>query len=563
MRHHTAAGYGTDRSPILLPFSHWSAHVHRKASVLPLDHLTLTRRQIVQGLGVGLGVTLANLALSHRLLAGPRLIANPFTLGVASGDPAADGFVIWTRLAPKPLEPEGGMAREAVEVKWTVAADEAMRRPIRSGIAVARPQASHTVHVEVGGLEPGREYFYRFEVAGHQSTQGRARTFPVAGREGQVRFGSAGCQRYEDGLFTAWRRIAEDRLDFIVHYGDYIYEYKAISEKAKASRKRPVIRDMPGMPGKCLTLEDFRNRYAIYKLDPDLQAAHAASTFISSFDDHEVENDWAGFVSRKRDVTRADFARRREAAFRAWYEHMPLRAPQTPRGPDILAYRRLRIGQLVQLDILDTRQHRSPQPCGGGWKACPEAKAAHRTMLGAEQEKWLYSGFRESQAQWSVLAQQVPLSRLDRDPDPNTLETQMDKWDGAEAARRRLCEAAEAAKLRNLVVLAGDVHHNRALEIRRDFDDPASANIGVEFVATSISSAGNGTDRPKRTDTLLTANPHLKFFNSQRGYVRHVVDRKHWQADYMVLDKVSEAGGKLSRRASFVVEHASRTLGKA
>ncbi len=496
--------------------------------------------------------------LTSRALAVPKFKTDPFSLGVASGDPTQDGFVIWTRVAPLPLEIGGGMPRRPVDLAWEIASDETMSRRVAGGTATARPDLSHAVHVEIGGLEPGREYFYRFEVGGIRSQIGRAKTMPLPGREGGVRFGSAGCQRYEDGLFTAWRHIAEERFDFVVHYGDYIYEYKAID--AASSRERPVVRVMPGNPSKCLTLDDFRNRYAIYKLDKDLQAAHASAPFLMSFDDHEVENDWAGFVSENKTVTPKAFALRRAAAFQAWYEHMPLRRQQMPVGPDVLAYRRLDVGRLLRLDVLDTRQYRSDQPCGGGWQACAEAKAAQRTMLGKVQEDWLYAGFKASEVQWNVVAQQVPVARFNRSGDPSIIETHMDKWDGAEAARARLFAAATGAKLKNIVALAGDVHHNRASEFKRDFDNLASPSIGVEFVATSISSGGDGKSLPAQMQKVAAANPHLKFYNDQRGYVCHAVSTARWQADYRVVETVSTPNAAVRTAAVFIVENGSARL---
>lgn len=530
----------------------------------PIDirrFITPDRRDFLRALGLGAGFFLSESAVSRHVWANPVFRADPFSLGVASGDPAADGFVIWTKLAPEPLRPGGGMPARPVEVRWEVSTDERMTRVIRSGLAGAKPQLGHSVHVELGGLEPGREYFYRFEVGGLRSPVGRAKTFPAPGSTAPVRFASAGCQRYEHGFFTAWRRIAGDRLDFIAHYGDYIYEYKAM--KPDPDGKLVIARDMPGMPAKCLTLADYRNRYAIYKLDPDLQAAHASAPFIVSFDDHEVENNWAGYSSEYEGVSKQAFALRRAAAFQAWYEHMPLRARQMPKGPDVLAHRRFDIGGLIRLDVLDTRQYRDPQPCGDGWKTCPEAKAAERTMLGKAQEEWLYAGFRDSRATWNLLAQQVPMMRFDRNPDPTITETHMDKWDGAEAARNRLFAAAEAARIANLVVLAGDVHHNRAAELKVDFDDPSSRTAGVEFVATSISSNGDGVDQPKSTSALMSANPHMRFYNTQRGYARHHVTAGRWQADFQVLDKVSVKDAPATTRASFVVEAGKPALVRA
>lgn len=515
-----------------------------------------------RGLLLGTGALAAGLALPAIVQARDVFKSDPFSLGLASGDPAHDGFVIWTRIAPSPLEPGGGLGRPDVEVRWEVGDSEAMTRIVQSGTATARAALAHAVHVEVGGLEPGRDYYYRFEAGGVRSPTGRAKTLPGPGSVATVRFISAGCQRYEDGYFTAWRRIAGERSDFVLHYGDYIYEYSGTSPAT--SSDRPIVRHMPGRPGKCVTLEDFRNRYAIYKLDRDLQAAHASAPFMASFDDHEVENNWAGFASAERGISREEMSARRRAAFQAWYEHMPLRAAQLPRGPEILAYRRFQVGGLMQVDVLDTRQYRSPQACGDGWKTgCTDADRADRTMLGAAQERWLAAGFEASRARWNVLAQQVPIARFDRDPDPAVSEVHMDKWDGATAARDRLFSALADARIANVVSLAGDVHQNRASELKRNFDDTNSQTVGVEFVATSISSAGDGQDSPPIAAKAAAANPHLKFFNGQRGYVRHTVTAERWRADYVVLDKVSERNAADQVRTALVVEAGSRRLHRA
>ena len=317
---------------------------------------------------------------------------------------------------------------------------------------------------------------------------------------------------------------------------------------------------MPGEPDEASTLEDYRQRYAIYKTDPDLQAAHAAAPFIMSYDDHEVDNNWAGALSSGNTPPEL-FLLRRAAAFQAWYEHMPVRQALMPRGPDILVYRRFAIGNLVSLNVLDTRLFRSDQPCGDGMRAdCRAALEPHRTMLGDTQERWLYAGFDPARARWTVLGQQVLMMRGDRDPDPHVLATNMDKWDGAVAARDRLFAAVEAARLSNLVVLTGDVHSHLAGELKRHFDDPHSATLGVEFVATSISSGGDGFDANDLFKMLVPENPHIKFFNNQRGYVRHVVTPERWQADFQVLDRVSVREGRVSTRKTSVVEHGKHGL---
>lgn len=518
----------------------------------PSSGLSSRRRSLLRAAG---GTALLGLAAPLRaqsVVKRPAFGDYPFTLGVASGDPAPDGFVIWTKLAPKPLEQEGGLPNKAVEVEWSIASDETMRQIVRQGSTLARPELGHAVHVELEGLAPGREYFYRFTAGGETSPVGRARTFPALGSTpAELRFAAAGCQKYEDGYYSAWRHLADERLDFVFHYGDYIYEYNT----RPGSRKLPVIRTVPGaVTQESYTLDDYRRRYAAYKSDPDLQAAHASAPFIMSFDDHEVDNNWAGEVSSQNAPT-AQFLLRRAAAFQAWYENMPVRRAQLPRGPDILAYRRLIVGNLLAMNVLDTRQYRSDQACGDGARtSCPEARDAARTMLGQAQEQWLYDGFRTSDARWTLLAQQVPIMQRDLDPDPALYTTHMDKWDGAVAARDRLFAAARDAKIANLVAVTGDVHLNCVGELKRDFADPASNTIGVEFVGTSITSGGDGSDTSARLRALQQQDPHIKFYNRQRGYVRHTVSPRLWQADYRVLDKVSSREGNVSTRASFVVE---------
>jgi alkaline phosphatase D len=513
---------------------------------------TFNRRDLFKAMGLGAAFFASEMPVARHLWANPVFKANPFSLGIASGDPSPDGFVIWTKIAPEPLATNAGMPMRAVEVDWEVAADDQMRQVLQKGKAIARPEMNHAVHIEVAGLEPAREYFYRFRIGNERSGIGRSKTFPAAGAAiSRMNFGVAGCQRYEDGWFTAFAHMAEERFDFIYHYGDYIYEYRKLRN---GERPIPIVRDMPGDVDEIYSLPDYRLRYAIYKLDPDLQAAHASAPFLMSFDDHEVDNNWADMVSEEAGVPAEILALRRIAGFQAWYENMPLRAAQRPNGPHINAFRRLQFGNLAQIDVLDTRQYRSDQPCNDGWKVCPDAKDPKRTMLGERQEAWLYDGFRKNTARWNVLAQQVPVMRLDRIPGPERTETHMDKWDGAEAARDRLFKAMGEANIANAVVLTGDVHHNRAADLKADFDNPDSKTVGVEFVATSISSNGDGRDKPTTHERYMQANPHFRFFNDQRGYMRHTVTPDRWQADYQVLEKVTQKGLPIKTRTSLITE---------
>lgn len=518
-----------------------------------LKHLSLrARREWLKTAGAASLLAVSGHLGAQRLQKSPKFLVNPFTLGVASGDPQPDGFVLWTKLAPKPLERGAGMPTMAVEVDWALAGDAQMKNVLQRGWAIAHPELGHSVHVELAGLQPAHDYYYQFSVAGEQSAIGRARTLPAAGAPlAQLRFAVAGCQRYEDGYFTAWKHIAAEDFDFVFHYGDYIYEYGPMRD----TKARPVRRAMPGAPNETYTLDDYRNRYAIYKMDADLQAAHAATPFIMSFDDHEVDNNWAGDTNEE-GVPTEIFLLRRAAAFHAWYEFMPLRRAQFPRGPHLQAFRRFAVGDLLNMHVLDTRQYRSPIACGDGVKAdCAEATNPRRSLLGGTQENWLHDGFKGNTARWTLLAQQIPIMRGDRNPDPAILGVSMDKWDGYSATRDRLFAAAESAKVKNLVSVCGDVHFNCASDLKKNFADEKSATVGVEFTSTSISSLGDGFDINARFKTLQQQDPHIKFYNGQRGYVAHTVTHNRWQADYKVLDKVSSPGGVLSTRRSFVVEN--------
>ncbi|MFN9152985.1 MAG: alkaline phosphatase D family protein, partial [bacterium] len=298
--------------------------------------LNLSRRGLLRGSVAAAALAAIQPAIAPRVWAQPVFARYPFSLGIASGDPLPDGVVIWTRLAPEPLA-GGGMPRMAVEVGWEVAEDPGFARIAQRGTALARPELGHSVHVEVGGLQPGRPYHYRFRVGREVSPVGRTRTAPAPDAAlARLRFVNAGCQHYEHGFFTAWRHIAEESdLDFVFHYGDYIYEYRARGNQPGGS---PAVRQHLGE--EIHTIDEYRNRYALYRLDPDLAAAHAAHPFLVSFDDHEVDNNWAGEISEEDGSARFPvavppevFALRKQIAFQAWYEMMPLRRAQLPRGP--------------------------------------------------------------------------------------------------------------------------------------------------------------------------------------------------------------------------------------
>lgn len=475
----------------------------------------------------------------------------PFSLGIASGDPAPDGFVIWTRLAPEPLEPGGGMGTGVVPVAYEVASDEGFKTVVARGEGLARPELGHAVHVEVAGLQSDRPYWYRFEQGGERSVRGRAHTLPAPSAAPQrLRFGVAGCQNYEDGLFTAHRHLAREDLHFVYHYGDYIYEYRG--DPLRPGRgEGGIFTPVRQHIGQLLyTLDDYRRRYAQYKMDADLQRAHAAHAFFVANDDHEVDNNWVSLIEQEGAPPEL-FALRRAAAFQAWYEHMPVRRRSLPRQGAIQVYRSAKWGDLAELNFLDTRQFRSDQPCGDGFKpACPEVRSPQAQVLGAEQEAWLARNLSSRDTRWNVLAQQVMMMSVDRRRAPDEAPQKvlnLDSWAGYEAPRTRLLN--RMAGLDNVVVLTGDEHQNWAGVLHDARDRPVAA----EFVSTSIAAGGDGQDRRTGTDHILANNPQLAFVNDQRGYLVCDVGRQEWRTDFMVVDRVSTPGGALSKRQSVAV----------
>ncbi|MCK2216721.1 alkaline phosphatase D family protein [Actinomadura sp. ATCC 31491] len=489
-------------------------------------------------------------AETAQALASRGLRADPFTLGVASGDPDHEGFVLWTRLAQQPLAEDGlgGMPQRPFVVQWQVYADERLRRVVRSGVATAAPEWGHSVHVEVDRLPADREYWYRFRVGPYLSPVGRTRTAPhPLSYGGALAMAFVSCAQYEHGYFTSYRRLAEEHPDLILHLGDYQYEYTKDTYTIPGGN----VRDHEGPETE--TLANYRQRHAQYKADPDLQAAHAAAPWLVVWDDHELDNNWADEVPEKPEVPQPNFLARREAAFRAYYENMPLRRTSIPRGIDMQLYRRIRWGRLATFHMLDTRQYRDDQGCGDGYKDCPAAVDPARSITGAEQEAWLLDGFHHSRAQWDILGQQVFFAQRDNNAGPAKV-TSMDAWDGYVASRQRITQGWVDAKVRNAVVLTGDVHAHWASDLKLDYDDPTGPSVGSELVATSISTTGDGADSDPATHPYLAINPHLKFYNNQRGYVLTTIERERLTADFKVVPRVTVPGSEVYTRASFVIE---------
>ncbi|GAB3665243.1 alkaline phosphatase D family protein [Nocardioides korecus] len=517
-----------------------------------------SRRSVLRaGLATGATATLLGWVgpLDSRATAAvPALPRTPFTLGVASGDPFPTSVLLWTRLAIDPLADDGhgGMPTRTYPVRWQVAHDARFRKVVRSGTAQTGPDQAHSVHVEVGGLRPGAEYFYRFRVGTFLSPVGRTRTAPAHhSLVPSLSMAFASCAQYERGWFTAYRRLAQDEPDLVLHLGDYMYEFAA-----KPVGSGGTVRSFRGP--ETVTLANYRQRLAQYHADPDLQAAHAVAPWLVVFDDHDVDNDWAGDVpDDPREA--AAFPARRAAAFKAYYENMPLRHASIPTGSHMAVNRRLQWGRLAMFHMLDTRQFRSDQACGDGWKDCPEAAAPARSLPGAAQEAWLSRGFARSRARWDVLGQQVFFSRRATSASPHATVA-MDAWDGYPTSRARVISSWVKAGVRNPIVLTGDVHAHWASDIRSDFTDRTAPVVGSEFITSSVTSGGDGYDEPTGRHPWFANNPHLKFWTNLRGYVNTTITPASFTAEYRCLPQVSVPDSPVHTRARFVVHDRVRGM---
>jgi alkaline phosphatase D len=463
-----------------------------------------------------------------------------FSLGVASGQPGPDGVVLWTRLTGPDLP-------ERVVVQWQVAHDEAFERVVARGTETAEAAWAHSVHAEPAGLEPGRWYWYRFAALGQRSATGRTRTAPAADAAATLSFAIASCQRYDAGHYAAWRAVADDAPDLVLFLGDYIYEYES---RADAPRRHEA--------GLVTTLDGYRARYATYRGDPLLQAAHAAAPWLLVWDDHEVDNDYAALQGQS---LQADFAIQRAAAYRAYWEHMPFPKAARPRGADMRIYGQLDWGRLARVHLLDDRQYRDPQACPrpgrGGSNVvaagdCPELLDPRRTLLGAAQEQWLADGW-DLRRPWNLVAQQTLMARFGWGEDAASATYWTDGWDGYAPARNRLLGVVERRRVPGVVVLGGDVHTHYVADLKADFDDPASPVVASEFCGTSISSRSGLSQ--ERIDTAMRFNPHLRYGRAdRRGYVRLRLDERQLRAELMGVADPLDPASAVEVLARFAVD---------
>jgi alkaline phosphatase D len=478
----------------------------------------------------------------------PRFAAYPFTLGVASGAPTPTGVVLWTRLAPDPLN-GGGAGTRPITVRWQVADDEGFARVVRSGTATARPADAHSLHVEVAGLDPARWYFYRFIASGETSPVGHTRTAPLAGASPPLlRFGFGSCQHFEQGWYGAHRHLVAEDIELMVFLGDYIYE--------GPGRPGGVRRHVGG---ETRTLTQYRNRYALYKRDPDLQRLHASVPWLVTWDDHEVDNNYAGLRSESLDP---DFRRRRAAAYRAFYEHMPLRARARPTATGMILRSRHDMGALVRFHLLDGRQRRTPQACprpgqGGANMIdarCRELFAAGRTMLGPAQERWLATGLRAAPGRWHVIGEPTLVARAAvRVNGRPTFSS--DAWDGYPAARERLLRAISGNGLRSCVLISGDAHACFVSDLKLDFENPQSPPVAAELCGTSMTSSGRAQSA---VQAIVRENPHMHFGNgNRRGYIVVDVTPERCTTRIRMLDNVRDPNTGVSTMATFAIDAGS------
>jgi alkaline phosphatase D len=475
----------------------------------------------------------------------PSFVGYPFTLGVASGSPLPTGVVLWTRLAPDPLH-GGGVGAAAVVVRWEVAEDETFGRVVQRGSVDAGPGWGHSVHVEVTGLAPGRWYFYRFIAGDEVSPVGRTRTAPASDElPQQLRFGLGSCQHFEHGYYAAHRHLAAEGLELMVFVGDYIYEGTGRTDRARRHAG-----------GEARTLEQYRNRHAQYKTDADLQRLHAAVPWLVTWDDHEVENDYAGLRSESLDP---DFGRRRAAAYRAYFEHMPLPEVARPTPARMILRSRHNWGRLARFHVLDGRQRRTPQACpppgrGGSRRIdgrCRELFAPGRTMLGAAQERWFADGLAAAPERWNFIAQQTLMTRAFVTVDGRR-RFSSDRWDGYPAARDRLLKAVDDNGVRSCVVLSGDAHCAFVSDLKLDFDDERAPPVATEFCGTSMTTPGRVQSA---TDAIVRGNPHIVYGESaRRGYAVFDVTAERCTGWLRVLEDVTDPHTGVLTAATFAVD---------
>ena len=521
--------------------------------------MTINRRQAIAALGSGFAAPALGSGGGGEAL---------FRHGVASGDPARDGAVLWTRAtSPEPSAPD-------VPLRWHVATSP-QGEPVRSGRTTARAARDHTAKVEVTGLRPGRDHWFRFETeSGRRSPVGRFRTLPVGDTPDLV-LAVVSCQLYPGGFFNAFQAIAAlDRLDAVVHLGDYIYEYGPTGYGGEIGRR---IGRIPEPPHETVTLADYRVRHAQAKADPDLQAAHARAAFICVWDDHETANDsWTGGAENHQPATEGSWPARKAAAMQAYFEWMPIRDPR-PGRPWERINRSFDFGDLATLAMVETRLlARSLQVASKGEVPDPSEYAAmiaerarpERELLGPDQQRWLEGTLARSRRQgkpWQLLGNQVVMARvngpdLERQLGPDRyratlaklsepyrsripaavasyragLPFNLDSWDGYPPARERLYASFARAGVQP-IVLSGDSHAAWA----NDLADASGRLAAAEFGATAITSPSYGDLLPGIGALIADASPEVRWCDQDaKGFLHLTLTPEEAVADFRAVSTV-------------------------
>ena len=513
----------------------------------------ITRRTFIQGAA-------ASAALIPLSVRAEQAATDPavrvFRHGVASGDPLTDRVMLWTRVTP----PATRSATGPIDVQWVIASDEGLQQVVARGTAQAAMERDFTVKIDAGGLGPGRTYHYGFVAGGERSPIGRTKTLPE--RADRLRVASVCCSNYPAGYFNVYRCIANrPDLDAVVHLGDYIYEFANGRYGDGTASGRVPLR-----AGEASTLEDYRDRYATYRSDIDLQEAHRRHPFIAVWDDHESANDaWSGGASNHNPSTQGSWMTRLAGAYRAYLEWMPIRESSDPK---IHLYRSFRFGDLADLVMLDTRGLRDQQATGTDAKMLLDPS---RSLLGATQEAWFFDQLRASQrasSRWRVIGQQILFTPLSP---PGFPVANTDVWDGYAPARNRIFDMLAAEKITNVAVLTGDIHSSWAMDVPRNpwtgYDSTTGAgSIAVELVTPAISSPPffSSPELRQRAATLRPLARHLKFLEGEHnGYTLLDITRERIQADWYHMDSVAQRSETENKVASFVCEHDSSRLSPA
>ena len=484
-------------------------------------------------------------AVAQAATAGPRWQVDPFSLGVASGQPQPDGVVLWTRL--RISEADAALKSQAVSVLCEVFADAALRQPVRQWRVQTDASRGHSVHVVTTGLQSGRPYWYRFVCGNARSPVGRARTAPgLQDPVDRLRIALASCQHFEQGYFSAHREMAARELDLVLFVGDYIYE---------SSNPQYLLR--PHQGGVPKTLDDYRERHAQYKSDADLRACHAAHTWVMTWDDHEVVNDYANDLDRNYTDAQV-FLRRRAAAYQAYFEHMPLRlGPDPVNASQMRIHDRMAWGRLADVWTLDCRQYRDhpacPDPNRGGGRVvlgCEALADPARSLLGAAQEQWLSQSLQSSTRRWKLVAQSTQMSSSGVNT-PLGRSAFTDGWDGYPQARARLLGTVAQAGVSNVVLLGGDVHMNVAAQLRVQPNDERSPVVASEIVTTSVTSRGLGG---KLLGQILDSNPDIVHARSdERGFTLLEVKPEAIQVEFMTTPHPAKTDSVFKVQARAVI----------